>query len=105
VKLLLVQVTMVNPIDNCGGDTTGKSSEFGFYVAGSYKDGKWERYRDSDDCTYEMTDWFPKKVNPVRDGIYEIDTGKKNEWPNTVQPQHVGLAHDGFQFGETILPT
>jgi len=71
-------------IDNYGGDTTGKSSEFGFYVAGSLKDGKWERYRDSDDCTYEMTDWFSKKVTPVREGIYEIDTGKKNEWPNTV---------------------
>jgi hypothetical protein len=71
-------------IDNWGGDTTGKSSEFGFYVAGSLKDGKWERYRDSDDCTYEMTDWFSKKVTPVREGIYEIDTGKKNEWPNTV---------------------
>ena len=70
------------PIDNCGGDTTGKSSEFGFYVAGTYKDGKWERYRDHDDCTYEMTAWFPKKVNPVRAGIYEIDTGKKNEWPS-----------------------
>jgi len=71
-------------IDNWGGDTTGKSSEFGFYVAGSLKDGKWERYRDSDDCTYEMTDWFSKKVTPAREGIYEIDTGKKNEWPNTV---------------------
>ena len=69
-------------IDNWGGDTTGKSSEFGFYVAGSLKDGRWERYRNSDDCTYEMTDWFPKKVNPVREGIYEIDTGKKNEWPS-----------------------
>jgi len=70
-------------IDNWGGDTTGKSSEFGFYVAGSLKDGKWERYRNEDDCTYKMTDWFPKKVDPVREGIYEIDTGKKNEWPNT----------------------
>jgi hypothetical protein len=70
-------------IDNYGGDTTGKSSDFGFYVAGSMKDGKWERYRNADDCTYEMTDWFLKKVNPVREGIYEIDTGKKNEWPNT----------------------
>jgi hypothetical protein len=69
-------------IDNWGGDTTGKSSEFGFYVAGSLKDGKWERYRDSDDCTYEMTDWLSKKVMPVREGIYEINTGKKNEWPN-----------------------
>lgn len=69
-------------IDNYGGDTTGKSSEFGFYVAGTLKDGKWERYRDSDDCTYEMTDWLSKKVTPVREGVYEIDTGKKNEWPN-----------------------
>ena len=71
-------------IDNWGGDTTGKSSDFGFYVAGSMKNGRWERYRNSDDCIWEMTDWFPKKVNPVREGIYEIDTGKKNEWPNTV---------------------
>jgi hypothetical protein len=70
-------------IDNWGGDTTGKSSDFGFYVAGTLKDGKWERYRNSDDCTYEMTDWFSQKVNPVREGIYEIDTGKKNEWPTT----------------------
>ena len=70
-------------IDNWGGDTTGKSSEFGFYVAGSLKEGKWERYRNSDDCTYKMTEWFSKKVDPVREGIYEIDTGKKNEWPNT----------------------
>lgn len=69
-------------IDNYGGDTTGKSSEFGFYISGSMKNGKWERYRNSDDCTYDMTDWFPKKVTPVREGIYEIDTGKKNEWPN-----------------------
>ena len=69
-------------IDNWGGDTTGKSSEFGFYVAGSLENGRWEKYRNSDDCTYEMTDWFPKKANPVREGIYEIDTGKKNEWPN-----------------------
>ena len=69
-------------IDNYGGDTTGKSSEFGFYVAGSLKDGKWERYRDHDDCTYEMTDWFPKKTKPVQEGIYEIDPGNKTEWPN-----------------------
>jgi hypothetical protein len=69
-------------IDNYGGDTTGKSSDFGFYVAGSLKDGKWERYRNSDDCTYEMTDWFPKNTKPVREGIYEIDAGNKEKWPN-----------------------
>ena len=68
-------------IDNYGGDTTGKSSEFGFYIAGSLKDGRWERYRNDDDCTYEMTDWFPKKVNPVREGIYEIQGSSKKKWP------------------------
>jgi len=69
-------------IDNYGGDTTGKSSEFGFYVAGSMKNGKWERYRNEDDCTYEMTAWFPKNTKPVREGVYEIDAGNKEKWPN-----------------------
>jgi hypothetical protein len=69
-------------IDNWGGDTTGKSSEFGFYVAGSLENGRWERYRNEDDCTYEMTGWFSKKVKPVREGIYEIDAGNKEKWPN-----------------------
>jgi hypothetical protein len=68
-------------IDNWGGNTDGKSSEFGFYVAGSLKDGKWERYRDMDDLTYEMTDWFSKKVNPVYSGIYEVQGGDKKKWP------------------------
>ena len=70
-------------IDNWGGSTDGKSSEFGFYVAGSLKDGRWERYRDHDDCTYEMTDWFPKKINPVREGIYQIQGSDKKKWPYT----------------------
>lgn len=70
-------------IENWGGATTGKSSEFGFYLAGSLKDGKWEKYRNADDCTYEMTEWFPKKVNPVREGIYEIQGGDKKKWPYT----------------------
>jgi hypothetical protein len=70
-------------IDNCGGDTTGKSSEFAFYVAGSMQDGRWERYRDSDDCVYEMTEWFPKTMNPVREGIYEIQGNNKKKWPFT----------------------
>ena len=68
-------------IENYGGDTTGKSSDFGFYVAGSNKyDGKgYERYRNMDDIVYPMTDWFPKKINPVREGIYMIKTaGKKS---------------------------
>jgi hypothetical protein len=70
-------------IENWGGSTNGKSSDFGFYVAGSLKDGKWERYRDHDDCVYEMTEWFPKKINPVREGVYEIQGADKKKWPFT----------------------
>ncbi len=69
-------------VENYGGSTDGKSSDFGFYIAGSLKNGKWEKYKDLDDCSYEMTDWFPKKINPIRNGVYEIDTGVKNKWPN-----------------------
>ena len=63
-------------IENWGGDTSGKGSEHGFYVAGSNKhDGKgYERYRNMDDIDYTLTDWFPAKVKPVREGHYEIKT-------------------------------
>jgi hypothetical protein len=57
-------------IENWGADTSGKSSEFGFYLV---KDSNtWEKYSTMDDITYTMTDWFPKKVKPVREGIYMI---------------------------------
>lgn len=82
-------------LDNNGGGTNGKSSDFGFYIAGSQKDGKWERYKDMDDIIYPMTDWFPKNINPVREGKYEAEiksghqyhvlwTGESwvNEWNN-----------------------
>lgn len=62
-------------IDNFGGDTSGKSSDFGFYIAGSQQStGKWERYKDMDDINYKLTDWFPAKTNPVREGQYNIKT-------------------------------
>ena len=63
-------------IDNFGGDTSGKSSDFGFYIAGSNKqDGKgYEKYRNMDDINYTLTDWFPRKVKPVRLGEYEVET-------------------------------
>jgi hypothetical protein len=67
-------------IENYGGDTNGKSSDFGFYVAGSLTDGKWERYKDLDDIEYSMTEWFPAKVNPVREGLYNVKT--KDSYPN-----------------------
>ena len=68
-------------IDNWGGSTDGKSSDFGFYIAGSNKDGgKWEKYTNMDDIVYEMTEWFPKKVKPVRTGLYMVKTAGKNSY-------------------------
>jgi hypothetical protein len=68
-------------IDNWGGTTDGKSSDFGFYVAGS-KDatGKWEKYTTMDDIEYPMTAWFPKKIKPVREGNYMVKDSGKNTW-------------------------
>ena len=63
-------------LDNWGGDTNGKGSDHAFYIAGSNTGSGWERYRDMDDIKYTLTEWFPKKVNPVREGKYEIDAGK-----------------------------
>lgn len=67
-------------IENWGANTNGKSSDFGFYVSGSQKDGKWEKYRNMDDIQYPMTDWFPKKINPVKTGLYEIKTPGKDSY-------------------------
>ena len=44
-------------IENFGGSTDGKSSDFGFYVAGSKETGgKWEKYSNMDDIEYTLTD-------------------------------------------------
>lgn len=69
-------------IENYGGDTNGKSSDFGFYIAGSNKfDGKgYEKYRTMDDIEYPMTDWFPKKIKPFRVGLYNVKTAGKNSY-------------------------
>jgi hypothetical protein len=65
-------------IDNFGGDTNGKSSDFGFYLV---KDlNSWEKYSNLDDIDYEMTEWFSKKVKPVHVGQYMIKTAGKNSW-------------------------
>jgi hypothetical protein len=61
-------------LNNDGGDTNGKSSDFGFYIAGSQKDGKWERYRNMDDIEYGLSDWFLAKTKPVREGKYNVKT-------------------------------
>jgi hypothetical protein len=69
-------------IDNWGGSTDGKSSDFGFYIAGSNKNnnGNWDKYTNMDDITYEMTPWFPKKVKPVRTGNYAVKTAGRGGW-------------------------
>ena len=68
-------------IDNWGGSTDGKSSDFGFYIAGSNKnDNKWEKYSNMDDIEYVMTEWFPKKITPARLGIYMVKTAGKNSY-------------------------
>jgi len=65
-------------IDNWGGNTDGKSSDFGFYLI---KDSNtWDKYTDMDDIVYEMTDWFPKKIKPVREGNYMVKTAGKNSY-------------------------
>ena len=68
-------------IDNWGGNTDGKSSDFGMYIAHSQKTtGKWEKYTTMDDIEYPMTDWFPKKVTPVREGNYMVKTAGKSSY-------------------------
>jgi hypothetical protein len=67
-------------LENYGGDTNGKSSEFAFYVAGSQNEsGKYERYKDMDDIEYGLSEWFSGKIKPERLGKYnvEVDTGHK----------------------------
>lgn len=65
-------------IDNFGGSTDGKSSDFGFYLV--QEGGGWETYKDVDSIEYPKTDWFPAKVNPTYLGNYEIQTAGKNPY-------------------------
>lgn len=67
-------------LDNYGGDTNGKGSEFAFYIAGSNKGSGYERYRDMDDIKYDLTEWFPAKTDPVRTGKYEVRTREGHEY-------------------------
>jgi hypothetical protein len=65
-------------IYNNGANTNGKSSEFGFYLI--KETGSWEKYHDHNDIKYTLTDWFSKKVNPVRPGNYEVKTAGRNSY-------------------------
>jgi hypothetical protein len=67
-------------LDNYGGDTNGKGSEYAFYIAGSNQGKGYERYRDMDDIVYGLTNWFPAKTVPVRQGKYEVKTKDGHEY-------------------------
>ena len=69
-------------IDNNGGSTDGKSSSFGFYIAGTRALGSdtYESYRNMDDIEYPMTEWFSNKITPVHQGIYMVKTAGKNSY-------------------------
>lgn len=75
-------------LDNYGGDTSGKGSEFAFYIAGSNKGSGYERYRDMDDIKYKLTDWFPSKTEPVRLGKYEVKTREGHEYQAVFNGEH-----------------
>ena len=67
-------------LDNYGGDTRGKGSDHAFYIAGSNRGSGYERYRDMDDIKYKVTDWFPAKTNPVREGKYNVQIQTGHEY-------------------------
>jgi hypothetical protein len=95
-------------IENYGGSTDGKSSDMDM-VRVTDDAGNWERYElpetddpadstasESWDPAAELdkilvefdeldddvkTDWFPKKIKPVRAGLYETRTTVKPAWP------------------------
>ena len=67
-------------LDNNGGNTNGKGSDHAFYIAGSNSGSGYERYGDMDDIKYKLTDWFPAKINPVREGKYEVQTSTGHEY-------------------------
>lgn len=65
-------------LDNIGGSTDGKSSDFSFNLV---KDThNWVAYKNMDDIEYPMTEWFPKKINPVRVGNYMVRTAGKDSY-------------------------
>ena len=67
-------------LDNNGGNTNGKGSDHAFYIAGSSRGSGYERYRDMDDIKYKLTNWFPAKTHPVREGKYEVQTSTGHEY-------------------------
>ena len=73
-------------VDNDGGGTNGKSSDFCFCLV--KEDKSFEKYVDHDSIDYDMTEWFPKKINPVYLGNYLVETAGKNS--HTYQAKWIG---------------
>lgn len=39
-----------------------------------------EHYKNIDSIDWPMTDWYPKKIKPTREGLYEVEETGKNAW-------------------------
>lgn len=65
-------------IDNFGGSTDGKSSDFCFCLI--KEDKSWEKYVDYDSIEYSLTGWFSKKINPAYLGNYLVNPAGKNSY-------------------------
>lgn len=98
-------------LENYGGDTNGKSSDFGFYIAGSnlYDGNGYEKYRNMEDINYKLTEWYPDTLLPIREGQYEVTTETGHQykavwtgkfWHNTWNEEKIkitqwrGIAYD-----------
>jgi hypothetical protein len=62
-------------IDCIDMSTTGKGSEMAMF--GRNAEDDLIKYSSVDDLEWPMTDWYPKKIKPVRDGQYEVRTAGK----------------------------
>jgi len=74
-------------LENYDMSTTGKGYDMTLYALKSgfkggfiYQPDSIEDYRNVDSLTYPTTEWFPKKINPVRTGMYEVMTAGRSSY-------------------------
>lgn len=74
-------------LDNMDMNTNGKGYDMTLYALKSgfsggyiYQPDSIESYTNVDSITYPTTDWFPKKINPVRTGMYEVMTAGRSSY-------------------------
>jgi hypothetical protein len=65
-------------IDCLDMSTNGKG--YDMYLYALKDDGTTESYHNMDSIEYPMTEWFPKKIKPVYEGVYEVCAAGKNGW-------------------------